>query len=144
MNSGKVFAIGLAISLILAGGQVFGQTADEQLAKAIKLEEVKGELEEAIEEYQTIITRFPENRPIAAKALLHQGMCYEKMGLKQAKDLYDTVINKYSEQSEEVALAKKRVLQLAAYHADINKEAEQHLNEGNKLYNLWEYESAIR
>jgi len=121
MNCRKTFALGLALSLILGSGQILAQTANEQFAKATQLEEVKGELEKAIEVYQAIVTGFPENRQIAAKAQFHIGLCYEKLGLKQAQKAYREVVNNYPGQKNEVALAKKRLSQLILLAEKISK-----------------------
>lgn len=53
------------------------------LNTAIYQEEVNGDLQKAIGLYQKIVTSFPENRRIAAKAQFHIGLCYEKLGLKR-------------------------------------------------------------
>jgi Tol biopolymer transport system component/outer membrane protein assembly factor BamD (BamD/ComL family) len=143
MSCITTIALCMAIGLILGNYQAFAQTAEEFLAQGMQLEEVKGELDRAIEIYQTIIVKFPDNRLIAAKALLHIGLCSEKLGLKQAQQTFQDVINKYPEQKDEVALAKERVVYLNAFVADISKMAEQHLKKGNELFNQWEYESAI-
>ncbi len=45
--------------------------------------------------YKQILEEFPDNREVAAKSLLHMGICYEKQGLKQARGTYQDVINKY-------------------------------------------------
>ncbi len=143
MKCKKTVALCMVIGLILGNYQAFAQTAEELLSRGIQLEEVKGELEKAIEVYQTIVEKFPDNRPVAAKALLHIGLCYEKLGLKQAQKTFQNVINKYPEQKDEVALAEERLMYLKVYVADISKKAEQHLKKGNELFNQWEYESAI-
>lgn len=112
MNRKKTFALGMAIGLILGNYQAFAQTAEELLAKGIQLEEVKGELEKAIEVYQTIVDKFSDNRPVAAKALLHIGLCYEKLGKQQAQKAYQRLIEEYPGQIQEVNLAKKRLANL--------------------------------
>ncbi|MDB4581571.1 tetratricopeptide repeat protein [Draconibacterium sp.] len=112
MKTNKLITIITLLSLIWAGNFCFAQTAEELLPKAIQLEEVKGELEKAIEMYQTIITKFPENKPIAAKAQFHIGLCFEKLGLKQAQKAYEEVVNNYPGQKNEVALAKERLSKL--------------------------------
>ena len=76
------------------------QTAEELLPKAIQLEEVKGELEQAIEVYQSIVKEFPDNRPVAAKAYFHMGRCYEKLGNQEAQKAYTMVISNYADQEE--------------------------------------------
>ena len=130
----------LCLSTTVAYAQ---QTSGELYEKALYTEEVKGELQNAIDLYQQVLENNPENKQVAAKALLHQGMCYEKLGLKQAYKTYQDIINNYPEQQDEVTAAKERVNYLEAFAANLNKKAEQLLKEGNELFSRWEYESAI-
>ena len=90
------------------------ETAGQLFEKALYLEEGKGELQPAIELYQQILDQYPEDREVAAKSLLHLGICYEKLGLKQARGTYQDVINKYPDQQGEVAMAKERLNRLLA------------------------------
>ena len=76
------------------------QQAQQLLSEAIYQEEVNGELEKAIELYQKIVTEFPNNRPVAAKAYFHMGMCYEKLGLHEAQKAYRALVNNYPDQQE--------------------------------------------
>lgn len=99
----------ILLALILGSAQAFAQTAEELLPKAIQLEEVKGEVEQAIEVYQTIVDEYPDNRPIAAQAYLHMGRCYEKLGKQEASKAYRQVIQNYSDQGDLVALARVRL-----------------------------------
>jgi Tol biopolymer transport system component len=112
MNSRKILAIIMAISLILGGYQSFAQTAEELFPKAIQLEEVKGELEKAIEVYQTIVTQFSANRPIASKAQFHIGLCQEKLGNAEARKAYESVVRNYADQAEIVTQARVRLAAL--------------------------------
>jgi len=117
MNSRKTLTIIMAISLILGSYMSFAQTAEELFPKGIQLEEVKGELEKAIEVYQTIVTKFSANRPISSKALLHIGLCYEKLGDAQAREArkaYERVVRDYSDQSEIVAQVRMRLAALGS------------------------------
>ena len=109
MNSRKTLTIIMAISMILGSYRSFAQTAEELFPKAIQLEEVKGELEKAIEVYQTIVTQFSANRPIASKAQLHIGLCYEKLGNTQARKAYERVVRDYADQAEPTKLARERL-----------------------------------
>jgi Tol biopolymer transport system component len=93
--------------LIIATGQE--QQAGKLLSKAIYQEEVNGELDEAIKTYQLIVQQYPDNRKISAEALLHLGICYEKIGKPQAYDTYQDIIFKYSEQKDEVVIARERL-----------------------------------
>lgn len=110
------------VCLILTNTKIFAQqTATQLYEKALYMEEAKGELQQAIDLYQQILKDNPENRQVSAKALLHMGMCYEKMGLKQAWGMYEDVINKYSEQTDEVSTARKRLANLEQIMADFNQ-----------------------
>jgi Tol biopolymer transport system component/outer membrane protein assembly factor BamD (BamD/ComL family) len=144
MKRGKKVALILMTLLLPGAYQTFGQSAEEILPKAMQLQEVKGELEEALILYQSILDEYPENREICAKAMLNMGICYEKLGSEQARQAYRNVINKYAGQEEEVALAIERISHLDAYVADLNKQAEQHMQQGNELFKLWAYEDAVR
>ncbi len=99
--------------LFLSNSEIFSQqTADQLYEKALYLEEAKGEMQQAINLYQEIIKQYPGNRQVVAKALLHAGFCYEKLGLKEAQQVYRRVINDYSENKNEVSLARVRLASL--------------------------------
>ena len=74
MNLKKTFALWLTINLLLGTTQIIAQTANELYAKGINLEEVKGELEKAIVEYQKILDKFSTNRTVVAKSLINIGL----------------------------------------------------------------------
>lgn len=120
------------------------QQPEVLLSTAIYQEEVNGELDEAIEKYKLIVEKYPENREVSAEAMLHLGLCYEKMHSPEAYKAYQEVINKYTDQKDEVAVALARVEYLDAYAADLGKKAENYISQGNELYEVWEYESAIK
>jgi len=105
----------ILLTLILGCAHAFSQTAEELLPKAIQLEEVKGELEQAIGIYQSIVDEYPDNRPIAAKAYFHMGRCYEKLGKKDAQKAYNMVIHDYADQEEMVREAKARIAALGKH-----------------------------
>ncbi len=85
------------------------QTAGELFEKALYLEEAKGELEKAIDLYKKILEQFTDNREVAARAQLHVGLCYEKLGLKEAPKAYQKVVNDFPEQTEVVNMAKEKL-----------------------------------
>jgi len=68
MKSRKILRTIVVISLILVSYNSFAQKAEELLPKAIQLEEVKGELYEAIITYQMILDKYPDNREVSAEA----------------------------------------------------------------------------
>ncbi len=131
--------------LLLTAGISFAQNASEQLfEKALYAEEMKGDLGEAVKIYQQVLKENPGNRQVSARALLHIGMCYEKLGSEQARQAYQDVISKYSDQAKEVSMARERITRLEAFTAELTKEAEKHMKNGNELFKRWEYESAIK
>ena len=112
MKTGKIFAIILLAGLVHGMTQLYAQTAEELLPRAIHLEEVKGDLEGAIKTYQLIINQFPENGEVCAEALLRMGNCYEKLGKTEAIKSYELILRKYPDQEEQVKAARARLAQL--------------------------------
>jgi Tol biopolymer transport system component len=109
MKSKLIVFVGLAflVAFVLAGA---GQQNAEQLYKSgLYEEEVGGDLQKAIGIYQDILKRFPDNRGIAAKAQLHIGLCYDKLGTSEAEKAFQKVIDNYPEQSEAVREAKEKL-----------------------------------
>jgi Tol biopolymer transport system component/outer membrane protein assembly factor BamD (BamD/ComL family) len=133
----------MVMSLGIFLGAANQKSAEELYEAALFKKDADGDMLGAIKLFNQIVEQYPNNRNIAAKALLSMGMCYEKLGVTQALNKYQDVINKYPEQRDEATAAKERLSYLEAYAANLSKRAEQHLNEGNKLFSRWEYESAI-
>ena len=92
----------------------FAQSAEELFQKAVQLEEVKGELEQAIAAYKNIVLKYSKNQPLAAKSLLRMGRCYEKLGKDEAKKAYERIIKEYANQPEVVAEARARLSALSS------------------------------
>jgi Tol biopolymer transport system component len=97
------------------------ETAKELFERALYLEETKGDLEKAIEVYSRIVKEFPDERSTAAKAQLHIGMCYEKLGLREAQNAYQKVIENYPEQSDAVKVAKEKLATLLGAKSVVEK-----------------------
>jgi Tol biopolymer transport system component len=115
-----ILIVTLVASLgILVPGKaaVSQQTAGEVFEKALYIEEGQGDLQKAIGVYQDLLKRFPENREVAAKAQLHIGLCYEKLGLKEAEKAYQRVIADYPEQLQEVKTAKEKLSDILKTHS---------------------------
>jgi Tol biopolymer transport system component len=106
----RLLFLSVSLSLVALGnGAIVQQTAGELYEKALYVEVGQGNLQKAIGLYQDIVQRFPENREVAAKALLHIGLCQEKLGNQEALKAYQRLIADYPGQKEEVALAKERL-----------------------------------
>ncbi|MBA7630908.1 Tol-Pal system protein TolB [subsurface metagenome] len=111
-----LLAIGLLVPAALA------KPPSVLLREGLYAEETEGDLDAAIKVYERIIINFPRNRPVAAKAQLHIGLCYEKLGLKEAQKAYQKVIDSYPEQTEAVKLANEKLSLLLRAEAVIRKE----------------------
>ena len=115
------FCLALPVFLALAG--IFSaaisptqevQSANEMLGAALHLEEVEGSLDTAIDMYKQFLVKYGDNESLAATAQLHIGMCYEKLGQREARIAYQTVIDKYPQQLEAVKVAKEGISRLAS------------------------------
>ena len=74
--------------------------------------ETKGDLKGAINLFNEIIKKYPDEREYAAKSQLYIGLCYEKLGLKQAiqaQEAFKMVVDNYPEQTEAVKVAKEKL-----------------------------------
>jgi Tol biopolymer transport system component len=89
------------------------QTAEQLYQSGLYKEEIEGELDPAIKIYETIINQYPENRSVAAKTLLHIGICKEKLGMKEAQKAYERVVRDYADQGDAAAQARTRLMALA-------------------------------
>ncbi len=97
------------------------ESAEQFYEAALFKKEAEGDLQGAVQLFLKIITDFPENRRIAAKAQLQIGICYEKLGLKQAQKAFQKVIDSYPEQAEEVKAAKEKLFSLVRAQAVVEK-----------------------
>ena len=102
----------LAFSFVLAHDILQPQSAEALYEAAVYKKEAGGDLEGAIELFQRIIKEYPQSRKIAARAQLQIGMCYEKLGIKEARKAYQDVVANYPEQIEAVKLAKEKLAAL--------------------------------
>lgn len=99
----------LTLTFVFVSSGFIQERAEQLYQSAIYKEEVEGNLQEAIDLYKKILVKFPENREISAKAQLHIGLCYEKLGLKRAEEAFQNVVDNYPEQIETVKVAKEKL-----------------------------------
>ena len=105
-----VSVVSVFVFVFLTVGPGFAQQSAEQLFQSgLYQEEVEGNLTKAIEIYEKILTDFPGNRSVAAKAQLQIGICYEKLGREMAEDAYQKVIAEFADQPEVVRAARARL-----------------------------------
>ena len=104
----------IILSIIVALGAGFSpaQSGHDLFQKALVQERTEGNLQQAIQLYQRIVRDFSSDRPLAAKALLQMGECYEKLGKDEARKAYERLVRDYADQSEEARLARTRLAAL--------------------------------
>jgi len=81
----------------------------ELFQKAVTEERAAGDLEEAIKLYQRVAREFASDRALAAKALVQEARCYEKLGQDKAVKLYEQVARDFSDQREPATQARTRL-----------------------------------
>jgi len=138
MNRAKIFlwfTAGIFILFSLAPLQeaLSQESAEELYEAALFKKEAEGDLQGAIQLFLKITTKFSENRKVAAKAQLQIGMCYEKLGLREAQKAYQKVIDTYPEQTEEVMMAKEKLSVILKAQAGLDKGIRQF-----RMRKLWE------
>ena len=113
MKSHRFIIVVLVFTFIRVSSGYAQQTAEQLYQSGLYKEEINGEMDAAIKIYETIINQFPENRSVAAKAMLHFGICKERLGMKEATVAYERVVREYADQQETVAEARVRLAALA-------------------------------
>jgi Tol biopolymer transport system component len=108
----SISCVVFALMLIVASLAYAKQGAGVLLQSGLYKEEVNGDLEAAIDIYERVLKEFPKDRPVAAKALLHIGLCYEKLGKQEAQKTYQRLIKEYTDQPEPVSQARARLAAL--------------------------------
>ena len=114
----------LALATIGAASSAAAQQREAEVAlqQAMHVEQVEGDLEQAIQLYRELVANHSAIREVAAKAQLHVGLCYEKLGLTEAHQAYRDVIDGFPEQREAVAMAQARLASLAEELAELRRQ----------------------
>lgn len=108
----KGITIILLLAFVVLASAAQTKPASVLLQEGLYAEEIEGNLEAAIKVYERILEDFPKDRPVAAKALLHIGLSYEKLGKQEAHKAYRRVIQEFADQREVVAQARIRLSSL--------------------------------
>jgi Tol biopolymer transport system component len=97
------------------------QNAGQLYEKALYLEEAKGSLQDAIDLYNQIAENKNADQSFQAKALLHMGLCYEKLGKQEAVKSYQRLVNNFPTYKNEVAIARERLTLLIPITEKVTK-----------------------
>ena len=102
------------ISIICVGllNPLLAQQSEKLFQQAMMMEEGEGDLNKAIEIYYKLINDVSVERSIRAESLMQVGICYEKLGKKNALNAYQKLVTEYGDQEEIVALARKKIQSL--------------------------------
>ena len=107
----RVTAIFLSCVLLSASSLLAGNV-EETYQAALAQEKGEGNLKEAIRLYQQVIEAHEKgeaDEKMAARAQLRIGVCQEKLGLAQARQTYEAVREKYSDQPQVEVEAEQRL-----------------------------------
>jgi Tol biopolymer transport system component len=100
----------LAVALIIVVNlPARAQTPEQLYQRALVKEEGEGAMEEAISLYDQVADNSNADQALRAKALLHIGMCYERMGTQEAIEAYQRLVTNFPTQKNEVAIARERL-----------------------------------
>jgi Tol biopolymer transport system component len=104
----------LTVKLFLLFGilLVFAQSPDQLFQQALLKENGEGDLKAAVALYEKIVGDATAEKELRAGALLHIGICWEKMGKETAQKTYQRIISEFSDQSGIVMEAKTRLANL--------------------------------
>lgn len=119
------FYLGVLGLLLLSSSMSSQQTAAELFEKALYVEEAQGDLQKAIGMYEKTLAQYPGDREIAAKAQLHIGLCYEKLGQVEAQKAFQKVVENYPEQSAAVKVAREKLSALTRARSVVEKGREE-------------------
>jgi Tol biopolymer transport system component len=98
--------------LLIAPALLLSQSASALFEQGLIKENAEGTLNEAIAIFGRIAGDKTADAAIRAKAQLHVGICYEKLGNAQARGAYERVIADFPQQTSEVAAARARLAAL--------------------------------
>ena len=101
---------GMLLTLSPLSAQV--SEAEKLYEEGIYQLEAAGNFDEAILLFNRVVKEYSSNKQVAAKALLKLGFCYERQGSQLAEEAYIQIIEKFSDQSQQVAQARERLTSL--------------------------------
>jgi uncharacterized protein (DUF1800 family) len=119
--------VAAAVGVTLSGGRVLGaqngQDGSIALEAAIQKQLLTGDLRTAIEQYETILVRYPGQRRVAAQALWRLAQAQEQLGrLEEARQSYDRLRREHPDQTSLAAAAQTRLTALVENEEWIDRE----------------------
>jgi len=90
-------------------GNVGAQTSDQLFQQGLMKEQGEGDLKAAIDIYSSLLEKDNANRELKANALLHIGLCNEKLGKSEAIKSYKKLVSQYPDQRDVLVIALNRL-----------------------------------
>jgi len=110
---GSVNRLGLflGVSLVCAAALAAQSPPPARLfQEAIHLMETKGDYPAALRLFEQIAKG--SDRNLAARSLLYAGLCYEKLGKREARNAYERLIRDFADQTDLITAARARLAAL--------------------------------
>ena len=116
------FKLILVATLAVSGNPLsLAQTPEQLYQKGLMKEEGEGAMEDAIRLYNQIADNSNADQSIRVKALLHIGMCYERMDTQEAIKTYQRLVNNFPSHKNEVAFAWERLNSLTWKQSNLDR-----------------------
>src|SRR5215469_3510762 len=96
MKRNSLVLVGAITAAILSAQN---KTPEAALGAALHREEAQGDINGAITAYQKLLANRSLDRKIAAEALYHLGLCYQKLGDLKARQAYERLVSEYGDTS---------------------------------------------
>ncbi len=112
MTSSKFLFLCIVLILAVFIAPLFSQSPSQLFQQGLFKENGEGDLKAAVAIYEKIVGDETADRSLRAKAQLHIGICWEKMGKDEAQKAYKHVIQEFSDQQEVVSEARLRLTNL--------------------------------
>jgi Tol biopolymer transport system component len=126
----KSFITLIALALVPAAwpGETIAQSVSETdmtLQRANNVRMIEGDLDNALELYQSVAFSTAASRTHAARALVEMGDTYQMMGSSEAVAVYERVLNEYTDQPEAFNRASAGMKSLALTVASASPSAQR-------------------
>jgi len=112
MNTRYRCVVAMLLACLLSAPALLSQGASALFEQGLIKENAEGTLKEAIAIFGRIAGDTTADAAIRAKAQLHVGICYEKLGDAQARGAYERLIADFPQQTSEVTAARARLAAL--------------------------------
>lgn len=140
MKTSFVCRLSLLLAILAIGtlSPLQAQSPEAEFQQGLMKEEGEGSLLEAIDIYTAVAENEAAERPLRAEALLHIGLCYEKLGRQEAQAAYRKIVNNFPEQTETVRIASQKLSYLSQDGKGIGEAAPE-----LKILKVWEGPDAL-